>query len=54
MPQIAREQTTYQLNLYGHGDDAYELVTTLATLAKLAAQSAARDHHQISASQAGQ
>ena len=35
MPQIAREQTTYQLNLYGHGDDAYELVTTLATLAKL-------------------
>lgn len=35
MPQIAREQTTYQLNLYGHGDDAYELVTTLATLAKI-------------------
>jgi len=35
LPQIAREQTTYQLNLYGHGDDAYELVTTLATLAKL-------------------
>jgi phage tail sheath gpL-like len=35
MPQIAREQTTYQLNLYGHGDDAYELVTTLHTLAKL-------------------
>jgi phage tail sheath gpL-like len=34
-PMIAREQTTYQLNLYGHGDDAYELVTTLATLAKL-------------------
>ena len=34
-PQIAREQTTYQLNLYGHGDDAYELVTTLHTLAKL-------------------
>jgi len=34
-PQIAREQTTYQLNLYGHGDDAYELVTTLATLAKI-------------------
>jgi phage tail sheath gpL-like len=32
-PQIAREQTTYQLNLYGYGDDAYELVTTLATLA---------------------
>ena len=35
MPQIAREQTTYQLNLYGHSDDAYELVTTLATLARL-------------------
>jgi phage tail sheath gpL-like len=35
LPQIAREQTTYQLNLYGHGDDAYELVTTLATLAKI-------------------
>jgi len=35
MPQIAREQTTYQLNLYGQGDDAYELVTTLATLAKV-------------------
>jgi phage tail sheath gpL-like len=34
-PQIARETTTYQLNLYGQGDDAYELVTTLATLAKL-------------------
>src|SRR4029450_3370255 len=27
--------TTYQLNLYGVPDDAYELVTTLATLAKL-------------------
>lgn len=34
-PMIMREQTTYQLNLYGQGDDAYELVTTLATLAKL-------------------
>jgi phage tail sheath gpL-like len=34
-PMIAREQTTYQLNLYGNTDDAYELVTTLATLAKL-------------------
>jgi phage tail sheath gpL-like len=33
--QIAREQTTYQLNVYGQGDDAYELVTTLATLAKV-------------------
>src|SRR5215472_3473043 len=34
-PMIAREQTTYQKNLYGNPDDAYELVTTLATLAKL-------------------
>jgi phage tail sheath gpL-like len=34
-PMIAREQTLYQLNLYGQSDDAYELVTTLATLAKL-------------------
>jgi phage tail sheath gpL-like len=34
-PMILREQTTYQLNLYGDSDDAYELVTTLATLAKL-------------------
>jgi len=34
-PMIARENTTYQLNLYGQTDDAYELVTTLATLAKL-------------------
>jgi phage tail sheath gpL-like len=34
-PMIAREQTTYQWNLYGQGDDAYELVTTLASLAKL-------------------
>jgi phage tail sheath gpL-like len=34
-PMILREQTTYRLNLYGQGDDAYELVTTLATLAKL-------------------
>jgi phage tail sheath gpL-like len=34
-PMIAREQTTYQVNLYGQPDDAYELVTTLATLAKL-------------------
>jgi len=33
--RIAREQTTYQLNSYGYGDDAYELVTTLATLARL-------------------
>jgi phage tail sheath gpL-like len=35
VPMISRETTTYQLNLYGFGDDAYELVTTLATLAKL-------------------
>jgi phage tail sheath gpL-like len=34
-PMIAREQNTYQLNLYGQTDDAYELVTTLATLAAL-------------------
>jgi phage tail sheath gpL-like len=34
-PMIAREQTTYQLNLYGQSDDAYELITTLATLAKV-------------------
>lgn len=34
-PQIAREQTTYQWGSFGIGDDAYELVTTLATLAKL-------------------
>ena len=32
---LAREQTTYQRNLYGQLDDAYELVTTLATLARL-------------------
>ena len=34
-PMIARETTTYQLNIYGQPDDAYELMTTLATLAKL-------------------
>jgi phage tail sheath gpL-like len=34
-PMILREQTTYRLNLYGQSDDAYELVTTLATLAKI-------------------
>jgi phage tail sheath gpL-like len=34
-PGILRESTTYQSNLYGQGDDAYELVTTLATLAQL-------------------
>lgn len=35
IPMIARETTTATLNLYGNTDDAYELVTTLATLAKL-------------------
>jgi phage tail sheath gpL-like len=35
LPMILRETTTYQLNIYGQGDDAYELVTTLATLARL-------------------
>lgn len=34
-PMIMRDTTTYQLNLYGQSDDAYELVTTMATLAKL-------------------
>jgi phage tail sheath gpL-like len=34
-PMIARETTTATVNLYGFSDDAYELVTTLATLAKL-------------------
>lgn len=33
--QIAREQTMYQKNKYDQSDDAYELVTTLATLAEL-------------------
>ncbi|SFJ67935.1 phage tail sheath C-terminal domain-containing protein [Methylobacterium brachiatum] len=32
---ILREQTTYQVNQYGQSDDAYELVTTLFTLARL-------------------
>jgi phage tail sheath gpL-like len=35
VPAISRETTTYQVNEYGLGDDAFELVTTLATLAKL-------------------
>ena len=35
VPMIMRESTTYQKNLYGQGDDAYELVPTLATLAAL-------------------
>src|SRR6516165_6691028 len=34
-PMIAREQTSYQLSQYGQSDDAYELVTTLSTLATL-------------------
>jgi phage tail sheath gpL-like len=34
-PMISRETTMYQLNLYGFADDAYELVTTLSTLAAL-------------------
>lgn len=34
-PAIKRESTSYQFNLYGQGDDAYELVTTLATLSAL-------------------
>jgi phage tail sheath gpL-like len=35
VPTIMRESTTYTRNLYGNTDDAYELVTTLATLTKL-------------------
>ncbi|MCD9821199.1 phage tail sheath C-terminal domain-containing protein [Bradyrhizobium japonicum] len=35
IPAIKRESTTYQKNLYNQGDDAYELVPTLATLAAL-------------------
>ena len=35
VPAIAREQTTYQKNTLGMQDNAYELVTTLATLAEL-------------------
>jgi phage tail sheath gpL-like len=35
VPALKRETTTYQKNLYGQGDDAYELVPTLATLAAL-------------------
>ena len=34
-PMISRETTLYQLNLFGFADDAYELATTLATLARL-------------------
>jgi hypothetical protein len=53
-PMIAREQTSYQLNLYGQPDDAYELMTTLATLAKLLRNQKAGDHLQIPAPQAGE
>jgi len=42
VPMISRETTTYQVNSYGQGDDAYELVTTLATLARLL-----RDQRQL-------
>jgi phage tail sheath gpL-like len=35
IPRIMRETTTAQLNEYGQSDDAYELVTTLATIARL-------------------
>lgn len=35
VPTIARETTTYKTNTYGVSDDAYELVTTPATLARL-------------------
>lgn len=33
--RIMRETTTYQLNLYSFSDDAYELVSTMATLARI-------------------
>jgi phage tail sheath gpL-like len=35
VPAILRESTTYQKNLYGQGDDAYDVVPTLATLSAL-------------------
>jgi len=35
VPMISRETTTYQLNTYGYPDDAFELITTLATLSKI-------------------
>ena len=50
---ILREQTSYQLNLYGQSDDAYELVTTLATLAKLIRNQKSGDHHEIPAFETG-
>jgi len=35
LPQIQRETSMYRLNSLGQGDDAYELITTPATLARL-------------------
>lgn len=35
VPAIMRESSTYQRNLYSQPDDAYELITTMHTLAKL-------------------
>lgn len=35
VPQILREQTSYQKNTVGIADDAYEVVTTLETLAEV-------------------
>jgi phage tail sheath gpL-like len=35
VPAIMRDTTTYRLNLYNQPDDAYEVVTTLATLARI-------------------
>ncbi len=35
IPFIARETTTYTLNVYGASDDAYDVATTLATLARI-------------------
>ena len=34
-PIILREQTQYQKNVYGRADNAYELITTLSTLATI-------------------
>jgi phage tail sheath gpL-like len=34
-PEIMRDTTTAQFNKYGQADDAYELITTMATLARL-------------------
>ncbi len=35
IPFIGRETTTYTLNVYGASDDAYDVATTLATLARI-------------------